>query len=43
MSIVFNVHPGVQLYISDPGAQLKTFLPFGLRRDLITLNATADT
>ena len=47
-----GMHPDVVLYnwycpecspggtIVHPGEQLKKFLPFGLQRDLITLNAT---
>ena len=39
MSIVLNVHPGVQLY-QCPGGQQKTLLPFGLGKDLVAFNGT---
>ena len=51
MSIVLNVHPGVQLdtrgynwtpgdTIGHPGGQQKKFLPFGHGRDLAAFNGT---
>ena len=44
MSIVLNVHPGVQLdtrvYNWTPGWTAKNFLPFGHGRDLAAFNST---
>ena len=39
MSIVLNVHPGVQLDI-HPGGQQKKVLPFGHGRDLAAFSGT---